>query len=429
MSALKEKLGSQIPALREEVKFINSQFGEMKISDVTVAQAYGGMRGITGMICETSEVLPDKGLIIRGRPILDLTDKLPEEIFWLLLTGETPTEAQLRSLHDDLALRSPAPDYIFNVLRMMPRDSHPMAMLNTCILAMERESVFRKRYDEGMGKSVMWEAALEDGLRLIAVLPSIAAAVYRTRYEKGDLIPQQPSLGWGANFAQMLGLGADPEMFARFMNLFLTLHCDHEGGNVSAFASFTVSSALSDPYYAVSAGLNGLAGPLHGLANQECLAFVLGVKQRFGGIPTDEQLVAYAWEILKGDHVIPGYGHAVLRCPDPRFIAFHQYADKYVKDEPLLEIVDMIYRLVPDVLREHGKAKNPIPNVDAISGSLLYHYGLTEYPYYTVLFAVSRTLGLIAQMVLNRAVGAPILRPKSVSSAWIKERFAGKAIA
>ena len=423
MSALKENLASQIDSLREDAKAIITACGDEKLSEVKVAQAFGGMRGVTSLICDTSEVSPETGLLIRGIPILELTNRLPEEIFWLLLTGETPDEGQMRSLHEDFISRSEVPDYVYNMLATFPLDSHPMAMLNAALLSLERESVFRKRYFEGMSKDEYWEAALEDGLNLIAKIPAIAAAVYRIRYEKGGLIPSQAKLGWGANFARMLGIDAPEEEFAKFMNLYLTLHSDHEGGNVSAFSCATVGSALSDPYYAVSAGLNGLAGPLHGLANQGCLRFVQGINERYHGVPTDEQLVEYAWETLNSGKVIPGYGHAVLRCPDPRFIAFHQFADKHFKDDPLMLIVDKIYRLIPDVLREQGKAKNPFPNVDAISGSLLYQYGISEFRYYTVMFAVSRALGLVAQLVLNRAVGMPITRPKSVTSAFIKSKF------
>ncbi len=423
MSKLIDKFAAQVPGLRQQAKDIVTKYGAEKVSDVTVAQMFGGMRGIKGLICDTSVVTPDKGLIVRGQPILDLADRTPEDIFWLLLTGELPSEAEAHDLDQDFARRSEVPDYVFDVLRALPAGSHPMAMLNTCILALEHESVFRTRYFEGMKKPDYWEAALEDGLNLIAKIPTIAAAVYRMRYEKGDPIASKPELGWGANYAQMLGMDVDQDEFAKFINLYLNLHADHEGGNVSAFSCATVASALSDPYYSVSAGLNGLAGPLHGLANQECLRFVLGIRDRYNGIPTDDQLVEYAWEILNGGQVIPGYGHAVLRCPDPRFIGFHNFAEKYLADEPLVTIVDKIYRLIPDVLREHGKAKSPFPNVDAITGSMLYHYGLTEYRYYTVMFAVSRSLGLISQLVLSRAMGMPIIRPKSVTSDWVVSQF------
>jgi citrate synthase len=199
------------------------------------------------------------------------------------------------------------------------------------------------------------------------------------------------------------------------------LHCDHESGNVSANTCHTVGSALSDAYYAVSAGLNGLAGPLHGLANQECLRFVLDVQWRFNGMPTEEQLTDMCWELLNSGKVIPGYGHAVLRVVDPRFTAFHNFGLQHCSDDIPFKLVDMLFRVAPKVLLEHGKAKNPWPNVDAASGALLYHYGITEFSYYTVLFSVSRAMGMLAQLILNRALGTPITRPKSVSTDWIRK--------
>jgi citrate synthase len=218
----------------------------------------------------------------------------------------------------------------------------------------------------------------------------------------------------------MLGIKDKTGEFADLMRLYLTLHCDHEGGNVSAHACHVVGSALSDTYYAVSAGLNGLAGPLHGLANQECLKFVLGIKKEYKGAPTDQQLTDFCWKILEKG-VIPGYGHAVLRVTDPRFTAFKAFGSKHCPDDPVFKIVDRLFALVPGILKEHGKAKNPWPNVDAGSGSLLYHYGLKEFDYYTVLFSVSRVLGMGSQLILNRALGASIERPKSVQTDWVRK--------
>jgi len=419
MSALKDKFASQIPGLRDELKEIAKGHANDQISDVSVAQAYGGMRGVKAMICDTSVVDPAQGLIVRGHPILDLTDKLPEEIFFLLLTGDFPNDAELKDLQEEYKKRATVPDYIWNVLRAMPKESHPMAMLDTAVLVLEHESEFRKQYAEGMKKTDYWDPCMEDSLNLLAKLPSLAAGVYRIRYDKGDLIPNDPKLDWGANYAHMLG-NDDPD-FYKAMQLYLTLHCDHEGGNVSANTCHTVGSALSDIYYSVSAGLNGLAGPLHGLANQECLGWILQVVEKFGGTPTDEQLKEFAWETLNGGKVIPGYGHAVLRCPDPRFVAFVNFGAEFCKDDAVYQTVKKVFDIIPGVLKEHGKAKNPQPNVDAGSGAILYHFGLREFPYYTVLFAVSRTTGMASQLVLNRALGTAITRPKSVSTEWIKK--------
>ncbi len=417
---MKDKLSQKIPAWRDEIKGIISEHGDVKISDVTITQAYGGMRGVKAMVCDTSEVPPDKGLHIRGIPLAEISDRSPEEIFFLLCTGELPSEEELKDLQNEYSKRGEVPQYVWDVLEAMPKDSHPMCMLDTGILVMERESVFRQRYTEGLTKMEYWEPTLEDSLNLLAKLPSLAAGVYRMRFNKGDRIPYDPDLDWGGNYAKMLGIEDKDGKFADLIRLYLTLHCDHEGGNVSAHTCHCVGSALSDAYYAVSAGLNGLAGPLHGLANQECLKWILDVMDKFGGAPSKEQIRDFAWETLNSGKVIPGYGHAVLRVTDPRFAAFIEFGRKYCMDDPVVQTISNVYEVVPDVLKEHGKAKNPWPNVDAGSGSLLYHYGLTEFPYYTVLFSVSRAMGMCAQLIVNRALGIPIERPKSVTTEWIK---------
>jgi len=421
MSTLHEKLAQQLPKIREEIKTLLKENGSKVISEVTVEQAYGGMRGVKGMICDTSVVELDQGLIIRGRPIGQLTEQTPEEIFWLLLTGELPDKDSLKSLQDELKKRSGTPSYVWDVLKAMPSDSHPMVMLNTAILVMEKESQFRKRYDAGMKKDEYWMPMLEDTLNILATVPEIAAGIYRMRFKKGPRLAPKPELGMAGNYAYMLGLPDPNGDFAQLMRLYLVLHSDHEGGNVSAFSGHTVASALSDMYYALSAGLNGLAGPLHGLANQECLAFVLEVKQKFNGVPTDEELKKFAWDTLNSGKVIPGYGHAVLRVTDPRFTAFLAFGKKYCPNDPVFQIVDRIFAIVPEVLKEQGKAKDPWPNVDAGSGALLYYYGMTEFAYYTVLFSVSRAMGICAQAILNRGIGSPIVRPKSVSTEWVKK--------
>ena len=419
MGKLHERLARQIPKLREETHSLVKSHGAAVVSEVTVAQVFGGMRGVKALVCDTSVVEPDRGLIVRGIPISDLTHQLPEEVFYLLLTGELPGAQELASLQEELRQRAQVPSYVWDVLRALPRDSHPMTMFSTAILAMERESVFRKRYTDGLHKDEYWEATLDDALTLLARLPAIAAGTYRIHTGKGEPLPPNPKLDWGADYASMLGLPDPAGEFKNFIRLYLTLHCDHEGGNVSAFTCHTVGSALSDPFYAVSAGMNGLAGPLHGLANQECLHFVLGIREKYKGVPSDAQLSDYVWETLKDGRVIPGYGHAVLRVTDPRFAAFHEFGRRVCPNDEVFRIVDRLFQLTPGILKEHGKSKDPWPNVDAGSGALLYLFGLTEFEYYTVLFGVSRALGMCAQLVLNRALGSPITRPKSVSTEWI----------
>ena len=423
MSILLEKLEEKIPNWRDDVRSLLSDSGSSVISEVTLKQAYGGMRGVKGLVCETSSVSADTGLIIRGKPLLDIIEILPEEVLYLLLTGDLPDNAALKELQSNLQEHAVVPDYIWTIMESMPKDSHPMAMFNTAILAMEKESVFRSYYDQGINKNDFWKPTLEDGIRLIAKLPALGAGVYRIRFEKGELISPDQSLDWGANYAHMLGLDNSDNNLKKLMRLYLMLHCDHEGGNASAFTSLTIGSTLSDLYYAVSGGLNALAGPLHGLANQECLKFVLEIRDEFGGAPSKKEIEELCWNRLQSGRVIPGYGHAVLRCPDPRFTAFINFGKEHIKNDDVFSIVENLFEVVPKVLQKHGKAKNPWPNVDAASGALLYHYGIREFSYYTVLFSISRAMGIISQIVINRALGIPIMRPKSVTTNWLKENF------
>jgi citrate synthase len=422
MSLLVEKLRKTVPAYRDAIKDFQKLHGEKEISKMTVGALMGGMRGVLGLLCDTSVVPPDKGLIIRNYPLMDLTEKLPEECLWLLLTGELPTAAETKDLQADLDKRTKVPDYVWKILDAFPKDAHPMAVFDTLILAMERESVFRKRYDEGMKKDEYWEPTLEDLLNLIARIHTIGAAVYRWKYDLGARIDPKPGLDWGANYAYMMGTKDPTGGFARLMRLYMVLHSDHEGGNVSAHTCHCVGSALSDPYYAVSAGLNGLAGPLHGLANQECLAWLEMVVKKFNGKPTDEQLDAFARETLGSGRVIPGYGHAVLRITDPRFVAFRAFGEKEGLKSDVFRLACQVYDVVPKILQTIQKIKDPWPNVDAMSGSLIHAYGVTQSQYYTVMFGVSRAMGMCSQLVMSRAWGEAIERPKSVTMEELKAK-------
>ena len=380
------------------------------------------MRGVKSMICDTSAVSADEGLIIRGYPILQIIDKLPEEVFYLLLTGDLPDQLQLSDLQDQLRAHQNVPDYVWRVLDAMPENSHPMTMLSVAIQSMRVESLFVEKFNKGTSKNEYWKWILDDGIKLIGALPSIAAFIYRKITKNNDRIDPDINLDWAGNYAYMLGINESDD-FKKLMRLYLMLHSDHEGGNVSAFSSLTVASSLSSPFLAIGAGLNGLAGPLHGLANQECLKFVLEIHDHFNGAPNNKDLEKFCWDRLNNGRVIPGYGHAVLRCPDPRFTAFMKFGQEHIHDDDVFKIVEALFEVVPPVLKDHGKAKNPWPNVDAASGSLLYYYGLKEFNYYTVLFSLSRVMGMVSQIVINRALRMPITRPKSVTTDWLKNKI------
>lgn len=429
MGMLKNKLAALIPKEREDVASLKPLAGKV-IDQLTAGQAMGGIRGAKVLVCDTSYLDPMEGIRFRGMTIPETRKALPKPdgakepyplgLWWLLLTGEVPTKEEVLSLEKEVKDKSNLPEYLKTMLRAMPEDSHPMAMFVTAIAALERESVFRKRYDEGMERKDYWEATLDDSINLLAKLPLIASFIYRLKYKGDNHLDMDPNEDWGGNFAHMMGVD-NPE-YKELMRLYLLLHSDHESGNVSAHTGHLVASALSDVFYAVSAAMGGLAGPLHGLANQECLKWILNLMDHFGGrTPTKEEIEKYAWDTLNGGQVIPGYGHAVLRQTDPRYKAQREFALEHLKDDPVFQTVSNVYEVVPDVLKEHGKAKNPWPNVDAHSGVLQVYYGVKEYDFYTVLFGVSRAMGITSQIVWDRALGMPIERPKSITRKMLRD--------
>jgi len=417
--------------MRDQVRNIIKEHGNQVISEVTIAQSYGGMRGVKSIVCETSALDPEEGIRFRGYNIPECQEKapkakggeqpLPEGLFYLLLTGDIPTQEQAEEVTAEWRKRSAVPQYVYDILRALPVDSHPMTQFSTAILSMQRESLFAKAYREGISKYDMWEPMFEDTMNLLAKLPTIAAYIYRRCYKGDAFISADPNLDWAANLARMMGV-VDPE-FMELMRLYLSIHSDHEGGNVSAHTTHLVGSALSDAYYALSSGINGLAGPLHGLANQEVLRWIMNLKEKLGdGDPTKEQLEEKLWETLNSGQVIPGFGHAVLRKTDPRYMAQRKFALKYMQDDDIFKVVSMLYDVVPPVLKKHGKAKNPWPNVDAHSGCLLVHYGVTEYDFYPVLFGVSRAMGVLTSLIWDRILGLPLERPKTVTTEWIMKQ-------
>lgn len=427
---LHDKISAQLPAWRDRMKSLAKEHADVVVDQVTVGQVVGGMRDIKSLVTDISYVDPAEGIRFRGMSIPEVLEKLPKPdgaempyvggLFYLLLVGSVPTKRQAEAVEKEWAKRARVPAYVFKTLKAMPKATHPMTLLSQAVLALQNDSLFAKQYHEGIKKDAYWEPTLEDALNLTAKLPVIAAFIYRLKFKDGSIPKYDRKLDYGANFARMMGV-ADEKGYADLARLYFILHSDHESGNVSAHATHLVGSSLSDAYYAFSAGLNGLAGPLHGLANQECLGWLIDVHKKLGGVPTREQLYQFAWDTLNSGKVIPGYGHAVLRVPDPRFTAQMNYAKGHFPNDELVRLADMVFDVVPAVLKEQGKAKNPAPNVDAISGTLQHYYGVREFDFYTVLFGVGRALGVMSNLVWARALGQPLERPKSLSTKMLED--------
>ncbi len=430
MSDLKKKLQEKIENWRPRTTKLVKEYGDVVVGDVTINQLIGGMRGIKCLVTDISYLDPYEGIRFRGFTIPEVLEKLPkpkdgseipfvEGFIYLLLTGDLPTEKEVNEIADEFRQRSVVPKYVFDVIDAHPDDTHPMVLFSAAVLSMEKESEFVKGYQKGISKMDYWDPTYEDAMNLLAKLPEIGAYIYRKKYRNADIIAPNPDMDFGANFAHMMGIDKPYDDMSR---LYFILHSDHESGNVSAHTGHLVSSALSDIYYAISAMVDGLAGPLHGLANQEVLRWIQGVMDKMGGkTPSDEEMKKFVWDTLNSGQVIPGYGHAVLRKTDPRYEAQREFCLKHLPDDPIFKYVDSLYKVVPDILREHGKAKNPWPNVDAQSGVIQWYYGIREYDFYTVLFSIGRAIGVVSNIIWDRALGYPIERPKSLTTKMIED--------
>ncbi|OAY77670.1 Citrate synthase, mitochondrial [Ananas comosus] len=410
---LRSQLQDLIPEQQERLKKLKSEHGKVQLGNITVDMVIGGMRGMIGLLWETSLLDADEGIRFRGLSIPECQkllpsavkggEPLPEGLLWLLLTGKVPSEEQTDALSKELRSRSKVPDHVFKAINALPVAAHPMTQFATGVMALQVLGTYLRG---------LYEFSCSASSCGFLCLSQVVI------YKDGNAIPADDSLDYGANFSHMLGFD-DPKM-QELMRLYVTIHSDHEGGNVSAHTGHLVASALSDPYLSFAAALNGLAGPLHGLANQEVLLWIKSVVEECGENITTNQLKDYVWKTLNSGKVVPGFGHGVLRKTDPRYTCQREFALKHLPDDPLFQLVSKLYEVVPPILTELGKVKNPWPNVDAHSGVLLNHFGLTEARYFTVLFGVSRSIGIGSQLVWDRALGLPLERPKSVTMDWLE---------
>ncbi len=429
MAKLKEKLFEKIEAHRPRTTKLLKEYGDVVVDNVKISQILGGMRGIKCLVTDISYLDPNEGIRYRGLTLPEVFEKLPkapnsdmpyvEGLMYLLYTGDIPTDSEVADVVDELSRRRILPRYVYEILDAFPSISHPMAMFSSAILAMQRESTFARKYNAGMNKYDYWDPMYEDSLNLIAKLPEIACYIYSKLYKDGNRIQSNPNLDLGANFAHMMGKEKPYDDVAR---MHFIIHADHESGNISAHTGHLVASSLSGIYLSISAMINGLAGPLHGLAAQEVLRWLQNLMETMGGkIPTNDEMKQFVWDTLNSGQVIPGFGHAVLRKTDPRYKLQRDFSLKHLKKDAIFQYVDLLYKVVPPILKEHGKAKNPWPNVDAQSGVIQWHYGITEYDFYTVLFGIGRSIGISANIIWDRALGYALERPKSLTTDMLED--------
>ncbi|MFT5583995.1 MAG: citrate synthase [Cognaticolwellia sp.] len=354
--------------------------------EITQAHLNTGLRGFPVGTVRTSFVSPDKGLHYVGYPISKVSNLDPEAAVYLLLKKELPTDEQLVAFKAELVERSQVSPAVLNMLAQLPKEGHPMEWLLVGLNLL------------GMtGKSANNDY-LEDGMNVIAKLPTVVAAIFRLREGWGAPIASQPELGLIENFVNMLGVpDADPVKLTKLLRVFYVLHLDHGGGNLSTFVGKSVASGLADMYASLGASMAGLYGPRHGRANQDCLNFLRKV-----GTNNKDEVEAFVRNELANKRLIFGFGHAVLRSEDPRATIQYKLGEDICGDDPLYKTAIAMRERAVKVLKENPKVSNPYPNVDAISGTLLQAVGLANSDYYTVLFGLSRCSGIVAQIVDER---------------------------
>ncbi len=422
MLRLKEKMASKIELKIDQINKIK-EHSQIKIGDVTLSHILRGMRGLKVLPSETSYLDPYEGIRFRGYTVQEVLEKLPkpagsempynEAQFYLLMTGDIPTEEELIEVIEIFKEKREVPKYVFDALNAFPVNARSDAMLAAAIDSMEWESAFLKACnDRKITKINAWEYMFEDVLNLLPKIPVIAAYIYRLKYKDNNQIPPDKDLDFGGNFAHMMGIDKPYDDFSR---LYFTLLSDHESGNVFAHTTLLVASAWADAYYSLAAGVNGLAGLLHGGATREALRWLKLLLSKLNNkMPTKKDIEQFCWETLISGQIIPGYGHAVLRIPDPRFIAQLEFSKKYLPEDTLIQLVSLLYEIAPKVLKKQGKVKNPWPNCDNITGAIQNYYGVNE-DFFSVLFAVAISIGTLSNLVWNKALQYPIERPGSIT--------------
>jgi len=429
---LHDKIEEKVEQTRERIRRISDEHGDQKVGEVKVSHLFNGLRELDLLVSDVSYVDSEEGVHFRGFTVKEVLAQLPKApgsefpllggMYYLLLVGEMPTQQDALAMEEEFRHRSDLPYHVADMIRAMPRDTHPMTMFSQAILALQSRSEFTLLYNNGLQKQDYWRPTLKDGLGLVAKTPAIAAAIYNIKYLNHDMVPPSQTLDWVSNYAYMIRKDWDKQ-YVDLMRLFFVLHSDQGIGNVSGHTGMLVNSSLSDIYFSCSAAINGLAGPLHGRANQDCLEWLLSIQRMFNGCPTEAQLEGYIWDTLNQGKVIPGYGHPVLRKTDPRFTAQLEFGRAHMAHDELFQLVELVYKVAPRVLTEHGKAKNPWPNIDAISGAMQYHCGIKEYDFYTVLFGVGRIMGITANIIWSRAIHNSLERPQSITLDMLEEKL------
>lgn len=370
-----------------------------------------GLRGFPCGYCTTSHVDPMKGLFYAGKPVSELVNHTPEEVIYLLYFGRMGSVSEVNAFFHEMQKTATLSAEAVNHIQQLPRTGHPMKLFSAALLI---AGIYEAKNDYK-----------KDCLNLIAKLPHLVALVINYHAGWGGTPLPKSGLGYIENFIHMLKVpGVNQEELVEAFRLFFILHLDHGGGNLSTFVGKAVASGLEDLYGSICSAMCALAGPRHGKANQDCLDFVQTMVSEVGEHASEKQVEEAIRHRLDTGQLIFGFGHAVLRVEDPRATVQYNYVQKHFPDHPLVKMALLLRKAGVKVLSENPKITCPYPNVDAVSGSLLTAAGFSYPEYYTVLFGMSRSIGIAIQIVYERTLarsgkGTPIVRPKYL----FKDRF------
>jgi citrate synthase len=350
----------------------------------------------------------DKGILeYRGYPIEQLAEKSSFlEVAWLLWNGELPTKAELDEFTRHVTHHTYLHENIKKLMEGFRHDAHPMGMLQSTVGALSTFYPSAKQVNDPRQRA-------HHTIRLIAKMPTIAAFAYRHSIGFPYVYPDN-ELSYVGNFLSMLRKMSEPKykvnpVLERALDVLFILHADHEQ-NCSTNAMRAISSAQTDPYSSLSGAISALYGPLHGGANEAVLTMLRE-------IGTINNVPAFVKEVKEGqgEKKLMGFGHRVYKNYDPRAKVIKGLADQVFEvtgKNPLLTIAVELERIA---LQDDYFVKRKLyPNVDFYSGLIYEAMGFPP-DYFTVLFAIGRTAGWLAQW--HEMVNDPdqkIARPRQV---------------
>ncbi|KAF7316846.1 Citrate synthase [Mycena chlorophos] len=420
-----EAVAQRIPSRAAVATELLTKHRDTTIHELTVGSVMMGMRGTPALLWEISETNA-YGIKYHGKTVTELKQLLPkwpgstqiapEAMLWYLYTAQVPTQSQVEKLTADLVLRAKLPADAEAFCDALAKDIAADAQIMMTLTYLARYSKFTAAVTKGTHKNDLWKAVLEDALDISSRFPMIMARVYANKHD----LPHQDwttELDLAANYTRHIGRGDDFD-YTEFTRLCWALYMDH-GANVSAHAMRLCSSAWTDSYLMVVSGMIAGTGPLHAKAIADSVMFNLAMIRSLGQSPSTDDITAYVGRHLSGGKIVPGFGHALLRVPDARLAFLDEFLESHPSSDPkthsFLSLIKNINSVVPDLLREKVLTmKNPHPNADALSGSILHAYGM-DVDFMMSFFATSRVAGFLVQQVWDRALGLSMERPLSLT--------------